>query len=152
MKTEKFLTEISRQEKQFDALYRNAGAMFGLPDCAMWVLYFLSATEDELSQQDLIEKMMFPKQTINSAVVTLAKKGLLELSPIPGTRNKKKLELTEAGKNLADNTVARIRKAECRAVEEMGTDRMGLFAELYKEFFEHLKTEFQKEGLAHEDE
>ena len=152
MKTEDYLTKISKQEKQFDALYRNAGAMFGLPDCAMWVLYFLSTTEDELSQQDLIEKMMFPKQTINSAVVTLAKKGLLELSPIPGTRNKKKLALTEAGNNLANYTVVRMRKAECSAVEEMGTDRMGLFAELYREFFEHLNAAFQKEGLAHEDE
>ena len=52
MKTEDYLTKISKQEKQFDALYRNAGAMFALPDCAMWVLYFLSSTEDELSQQD----------------------------------------------------------------------------------------------------
>ena len=151
MKTGDYLTEIGKQEKQFDALYRNAGALFGLPDCAMWVLYFLSSTEDELSQQDLIEKMMFPKQTVNSAVVTLAKKGLLELSSIPGTRNKKKLALTEAGKNLADNTVVRMRKAECSAVEEMGKDRMGLFAELYREFFDYLNTAFQKEGLAHED-
>ncbi len=152
MKTEDYLLEISKQEKQFDALYRNAGAMFGLPDCAMWVLYFLSSTEDEMSQQDLIEKMMFPKQTINSAVVTLANKGLLELSLIPGTRNKKKLTLTDAGEKLAGGTVARMRKAECSAVEAMGTERMGLFAELYKEFFEHLNTAFQKEGLTHEDE
>jgi len=69
MKTEEYLMNIAKQEKQFDALYRNAGTLFGLPDCAMWILYFLSTSEDELSQQDLIEKMMFPKQTINSAAI-----------------------------------------------------------------------------------
>ena len=105
MKTGEYLMSIGNQEKQFDALYRNVGTFFGLPDCAMWILYFLSSSEQELSQQDLIEKMMFPKQTINSAVTGLAKKGLVELCMIPGTRNRKKVMLTETGKALAENTV-----------------------------------------------
>lgn len=65
--TEEYLTEIGTQEKQFDALYRGAASLFGLPDCSMWVLYYLVSAEGDISQQDLIEKMMFPKQTINSA-------------------------------------------------------------------------------------
>ncbi len=68
MKTDEYLMHIPCQEKKFDALYRSIGAIWGLPDCAMWILYYLSLSEDGLSQQDLIEKMMFPKQTINSAV------------------------------------------------------------------------------------
>ena len=73
MRTEEYLMNIAGQEKQFDALYRTAGAVFALPDCAMWVLYFLFLSPDALSQQDLIEKMMFPKQTVNSAVAGLVK-------------------------------------------------------------------------------
>ena len=147
MKTEEYLMNIAKQEKQFDALYRNAGALFGLPDCAMWILYFLSISEDELSQQDLTEKMMFPKQTINSAVAGLAKKGLIELTMIPGTRNRKKLTLTEAGNAMANNTVSRMYQAECRAVEQMGADRMTQYLELYSDFFTCLQKEFQKDGL-----
>ena len=151
MRTEESLSNIAAQEKQYDALYRNVGAIFGFSDCAMWVLYYLTITEEEISQQDLIGKMMFPKQTINSAVSALAGKGLVELSMIPGTRNKKKVTLTAAGTEIAKNTVERMYQAECRAVRQMGSERMKQFMELYRDFYEHLHEEFEKEGLTHGD-
>ena len=125
--TEEYLTEIAMQEKQFDALYRGVASLFGLPDYSMWVLYYLVSAEDDISQQDLIEKMMFPKQTINSAVTTLAGKGLVELAMIPGTRNRKKITLTADGRELAESTVWKMRYAECRAVESMGKDKMAQY-------------------------
>lgn len=33
------LSEIAEEERLLDALYREAARRFGLPDCAMWVLY-----------------------------------------------------------------------------------------------------------------
>lgn len=147
MNTKECLANIAGKEKQYDALYRSAGAIFGFSDCAMWVLYYLSITGQDISQQDLIEKMMFPKQTINSAVSVLVAKGFVELSMIPGTRNKKKITLTSAGTEVTNKTVGRMYQAECRAVERMGYERMEQFVELYGEFFEHLHTEFEKEGL-----
>ena len=113
----------------------------------MWVLYYLASTADDISQQDLIEKMMFPKQTINSAVTTLAGKGLVELAMIPGTRNRKKITLTDEGRKLAESTVLKMRQAECRAVESMGKDKMAQFTSLYHDFFNRLQIEFEKEGL-----
>ena len=147
MSKEEILAQISGQEKQFDALYRNAGAIFGFSDCAMWVLSFLTISGEEVSQQDLIGKMMFPKQTINSAVSVLVKKGLVELSMIPGTRNKKKISLTSAGAEISGSTVVRMYQAECRAVEQMGIRKMEQFLKLYSEFYKYLHTEFGKEGL-----
>lgn len=145
-----FLMNISTQEKQYDALYRGVASRFGMPDCAMWVLYFLIASDEPLTQQDLIEKMMFPKQTINSAVMGLAKKGLLELQMIPGTHNRKRILLTESGVEFAHNTVERMRQAEEQAAANMGPEKTGQFAELYREFFSTLQREFQKEELADE--
>lgn len=152
MSTKECLATIAGQEKQYDALYRNAGAVFGFSDCAMWVLYYLKITEEEISQQDLIEKMMFPKQTINSAVSVLAGKDLVELSMIPGTRNKKKITLTTEGAEIARNTVGKMYQAECRAVEQMGAERMKQFMELYRDFYDHLYTEFVKEGIIYGEE
>ena len=145
-----FLMNISAQEKQYDALYRGVASRFGMPDCAMWVLYFLIASDETLTQQDLIERMMFPKQTINSAVMGLAKKGLLELRMIPGTRNRKRILLTESGVERAHDTVERMRQAEELAAAGMGSEKTEQFAELYREFFSALQREFQKEGLADE--
>ncbi len=144
------LALVAKQEKQFDALYRSAGAIFGLPDCSMWVLYYLTISPTPLSQQDLIEKMIFPKQTVNSAVISLQKKGLLTLEAIPGTRNRKKLILTQAGRELSDRTVGKMYQAECRAVERIGQERIEQYIVLYQDFFAALKNEFQKEGLTNE--
>ena len=147
MKSEELLTVISRQEKQFDAMYRKISGRFDLPDCAMWILYFLSASEEELSQQDLIGLMMFPKQTINSAVKNLTEKGFVELFMIPGTRNKKKITLTVEGKREAESTVLRMRKAELAAVTKMGKEKMEQYTMLYKELYSCFYSAFQGEGL-----
>ena len=149
--TEEYLTEIGIQEKQFDALYRSMASLFGLPDCSMWVLYYLICAKDDTSQQDLIQKMMFPKQTINSAVSALAERGLVELAMIPGTRNRKKITLTADGRKLAESTVWKMRCAECRAVESMGKVKMADFIKLYHDFYSCLQREFEKEGLADAD-
>ena len=41
-----YLIALGAQEKQFDALYRKAALSYGLSDCSMWVLYFLSLHGD----------------------------------------------------------------------------------------------------------
>ena len=143
-----YLNEIAVQEKQFDALYRGVGCRFNLPDCPMWILYNLSSTDAPLSQQDLIEKMLFPKQTINSAVMYLARHGWVELQMIPGTRNRKNILLTPSGKEIAQATVVRMRATEERAVTALGAEKMAAFSAMYHEFYAALLQEFQKEGLA----
>ena len=81
----------------------------------MWVLYILSITEGDCTQQDLIRQCFFSKQTVNTAVTGLVKKGLLTLDMIPGTRNLKRLLLTEEGKAAAAHNVQLMREAEKRA-------------------------------------
>ena len=148
---QKCLAEIAKQEKQFHALYRNVGAAFGLPDCAMWVLYYLTVSKEDITQQKLTELMMFPKQTINSAVNNLVDKKYVELRVIAGTRNKKKITLTPSGSKLAQQTVSRMYDAECRAASALGVVKMLEFLELYSMFYESLSDEFRKEGLINEN-
>lgn len=145
-----YLKQMAVQEKCFDAMYREAGVRFGLPDCSMWVLYFLISSGEPISQQDLIEKMMFPKQTINSAVMKLAKDGLVKLFTTPGMGNRKTIALTETGMDLANTTVRRLLKAELRALKNMGTERAEQFIQLYSELFSAMQEEFIKEGLCDE--
>ena len=77
----------------------------------------------------------------------LAKDGFLELRIIPGMRNRKTIQLTDAGKNLANNTVVRLLNAELRAVEAMGDNRMEQFISLYTELSNAMREEFAGEGL-----
>ena len=91
--------------------------------------------------------MMFPKQTINSAIKGLKNKKLVELCAAPGMRNKKSIMLTESGEELARQTVGRMFRAECRAVEQLGPERIRSYMELYQEFYTNLHQEFQKDML-----
>jgi len=151
MTNQEYLSRIAAQEKQYAALYRAVGGQFGLPDCTMWALYYLVSSDEPLTQQDLIEKMMFPKQTINSAVMNLVKSRYVELQIVPGTRNRKTILLTETGRQLSENTVKRMYTAELRAVQTMGERNMERFSELYSAFFSALQNEFTKEGLVDEN-
>ena len=145
MENKEYLAALAGCEKKYDALYRGAAAAFGLSDCSMWVLYYLINAEEPLSQQDLIELMLFPKQTINSAVSGLVGKGYVTLEMIPNTKNRKRILLTDEGRDFAEKTVLRMIQAEERAVSKMSD--IERFVSLYAEFFEHLHDEFKKEEL-----
>lgn len=145
MKNKEYLAALAGCEKKYDSLYRGVAAAFGLSDCSMWVLYYLQSAEGPLSQQDLIGLMLFPKQTINSAVSGLVGKGYVTLEMIPNTKNRKRILLTDEGRAFAEKTVVRMIKAEQRAVSEMSDIERFVF--LYAEFFEHLYDEFEREGL-----
>ena len=146
-KAKDYLLEISAQEKRFGALYRQAAVAFGLSECAMWVLYFLISADEPLTQQELTERMMFPKQTINSAVSNLARKGYLELQVMPEMRSRKQIVLTPNGEELARSTVRKMRTAEERAVKAMGEDLMEQYIALHDAFLNQLYSEFKQKGI-----
>ena len=140
------LSEIAEEERLLDALYREAARRFGLPDCAMWVLYFLAISEEPVTQQGLCGLMMYPKQTINSSVAKLVDRGLVELAGFPGARNSKSVALTAEGRKLADATVLRMRAAEERALASLGGEGMRSFVGLYRRFREAVQSEMANEA------
>ena len=109
------IDQIEQQRKEQDAIYHGVAVRHGLSDTALWVLYILHITPGDCTQQDLIRQCSFSKQTVNTAVTTLVSKGYLTLEMIPGTRNLKRLLLTEAGKAIVSETAQPMREAEKRA-------------------------------------
>ena len=128
-------------------MYRQAAVAFGLSECAMWVLYFLISADEPLTQQELTERMMFPKQTINSAVSNLARKGYLELQVMPEMRSRKQIVLTPDGEELARSTIRKMRTAEERAVKAMGEEMMEQYIALHDAFLNQLYSEFKQKGI-----
>ena len=143
-KVKDYLSAMNTQEKRFGALYRQASSQFGLSECAMWVLYFLISSDEPLTQHELTERIMFPKQTINSAVMSLAQKGYLELRTVPDKRSSKQVVLSPEGKQLALNTVKKMRTAEERAVKALGQEKIEQFIALHDEFMEQICAELER--------
>ena len=142
-KSKDYLSEMNALEKRFGALYRQASLQFGLSECAMWVLYFLISSDEPLTQYELGNQLMFPKQTINSAVISLAQKGYLELRTVPEKRSTKQIVLLPEGEQLALNTVKKMRTAEERAVKALGQEKIEQFIALHDEFLERICTELK---------
>ena len=147
MKSNEYLEEINTQEKEFASLYKATAQNFGLTECAMWLLYFVSKSEKPLMQLDIAQQTMYPKQTVNSAVAKLVADGLVELKTTAENKKNKYMFLTERGKSLAQDTVEKMYIAETKAVKSLGRDKMNEYIRLHNEFIAALQSEFEKEGL-----
>ena len=85
-----------------------------------------------------------PKQTMNSAVASMVKQGLLELEPAPGRYSGKLLHLTPAGRELAAKTANPVYSAEQAALEQLGMAEAEHFVRLGQEHLNAIRTEFNK--------
>lgn len=105
-----------------------------ISDSSLGVLYTLLDAEAPCSQYDLCSEWSIPKQTINTAVAALQKKGVAFLSPIPGTRNKKNIAFTEFGRDFAEKTVGILRMAELDALAELSPEERELYIRLNEKY------------------
>ncbi len=144
MEIAEFVRQIEQQVKEQDALYHSIAAAFGLSDTAMWILYHCSEANAEITQQELCRQSFFAKQTVNTAINRLMEGGLVELLPIPGTRNHKRIHLTDAGRALAARTTERVKAAEHAAYGRLGEAELQVYLETTRRLTACLREEFEK--------
>lgn len=136
----KSLEELNQQMRELTAIYHRMAGKYGISDGEFWVWYTLLLFDGELSQQDICEMWFLPRQTVNSAVSGMVRRGDVRLEAMPGTRNKKIIHLTPKGKQYGEGIFRGIYKAEQRAVEKMtprerqdGADALSKYVHSLKE-------------------
>lgn len=139
-----FIKQIEQQRKEQDAIYHNVAVKYGLSDTAMWVLYIVSESEAVVTQQELCRQCFCAKQTINTAITGLVKNGFAVLEVIPGTRNQKKIILTDKGVALTQNTTDRLREAEQRAYGKLAEAELQAYLEMTSRLTVALREETEK--------
>ncbi|MBM6943245.1 MarR family winged helix-turn-helix transcriptional regulator [Collinsella intestinalis] len=107
--------ELDYLYNEIDKLYHVYAHGCGVSDCAYWMLYDLEVAGGELPLAELTGSWSYSKQTINSALKTLAERGLVELSFVPGSRKSKRARLTEAGQVFSRRHILPAIRAEERA-------------------------------------
>lgn len=135
---------IEHERKEQNAIYHSAAAKFGLTDTALWVLYCISGPLEDQTQQDLCRRGCYAKQTINTAITGLAGDGTVELIPIPGTRNHKKIHLTPKGRELADRTARKLKAAEENAYGRLSEEELSAYLEIAAKLNGYLREETGK--------
>lgn len=93
-----------------DAVYHEATLKLGLPDSSMIVLYTICLFEGSCPLGDITALSGLPKQTVNSALRRLEGEGVLYLQAAGG--RKKRVSLTEKGRELCRDTVLRLMRLE----------------------------------------
>lgn len=136
------IEQENRQYNETNALYHAAAVQFGLSDTAFWILYALYSSAAPLTQVQMCAEWCLPKQTLNSAVRSMVEQGLLVLTPAHGGKRAKNLNLTEAGRALAEKTIARVVRAEAAAICRMGLERMETDLAIRQGYLQKLREEF----------
>lgn len=101
----------NRQYNEMGKLYHRLARYYGLSDCAFWILYTLREEERPLTQAQLSGELSLPKQTVNSALKSLAAAGYVQLEDA-GSAKKKRLHLTEQGEVFLRQSVDQVLQME----------------------------------------
>lgn len=138
------LDKTNRQFNECNALYHAAAQRCGLSDAAFWTLYALVTSCEPLTQNRIAADWGIPKQTLNSAVAAMVKKGLLTLCPGKGALSGKIVTLTAEGRALAERTVGPVIAAEQQAMTRQGLAEVEQNCRLTQRYLECLRQEFEK--------
>lgn len=138
------LDKINRQFTECNALYHVVAQQCGLSDAAFWTLYALYTNPKPQTQNRISAEWGLPKQTLNSAVAAMTKKGLVALCPGKGAHSGKLVTLTEAGRALAECTVGAVIVAEQRAITDMSLAECELYYTLGQKHMACLRRAFER--------
>lgn len=136
---------MNQQIKEVTSIYHAAAARLGISDGEFWVLYALLVPGGEYSQQDICDMWSLPKQTVNSVVLGMKKKGYIYLEAVPGTRNRKIIRLSDSGKEYGENIIFKIYNAEQKTIAKMTAAERRTCIDLMGKYINFLKVELDEE-------
>lgn len=106
------LAAFNRAHKRMNVLYHNYAKAVGISDAAFWLMYSLYEKGGPCTQTELCQIWFFTPQTINSALKSLEKQGLITLDFAPNSRKNKQFFFTEDGKQLVKEKIIPLVQAE----------------------------------------
>ncbi len=135
---------INQRIKELNSLYHMAASKAKVSDGEVDIWSCLLNGKEEYSQQDLCETLSLPKQTVNSLISGMVKKGFVTLEHIPGTRNRKVICLTEAGRIYGEEHVRWIFDAEQKAMEDTDAEEVKAYVSMLEKYIKKLRKEIEE--------
>lgn len=132
MKVSKKIQKINCILAETTGLYHKLNVALGLSDSVSDILYSIYANEGSYPIRELCAELSMPKQTVNSALRSLEKDGILFLEIYSG-RNKRAV-LTEKGKKFCKDTVASIFQMENTVFTEFTVSEIEAFVFLHEKY------------------
>lgn len=122
-------------KSEIDTAYHDAALKLGMSDSTMLVIYTLCSCGGECMLGDITAGAS--KQTINSALRKLELEGIVYLETFEG--RKKKVYLTEKGRQFARETVRRIIEAENEIFASWSDEEKRVYIDLTQRYLADFK-------------
>ena len=135
------LAAFNQLYKEMDQVYHQYARDRNISDTALWLLYSLCEEEGPYTQRELCTAWHWPPQTVNSALKSLEKQGILRLDPQPGSRKNKIVRLTSTGQQLVRETIVPVFLAEKRALESLEPEEQEQLLVLTRRYTSSLQRE-----------
>ena len=138
------LERMNQSYRESNGIYHEIAVALHLTDTMFYIFYALAEDYRPLDQHRLCTDWNLPKQTVNSAVANLVQKGLVYLEP--GKGHSKYIRLSEAGRKIIKEKIEPIRRAECRALQQMTPEERRYLVALTDRYIGLLHMEMTREA------
>lgn len=127
--------------KETDAIYSELARRSGLSDSAYWILYSAYVMQGECTQKSICDQWAMSKQTVNSALKDLEKKGIITLELAEADRRSKYVVLTDYGMEFVSEKIGIIFHVEKRTMQRMSDEERTAMIESSRRYLELFQEE-----------
>lgn len=138
----KQLLAINRLWKEYNEIYHDAAIRLGLSNSEFDTLYAICELGDGCKQTDICRASFLPKQTVNSVIRTLEKKGCLTM--VSGKGRSMHIYLTEQGMQLVRRTIFPMVEIENEAFPQQSEKGFKKVIEFHTKYITALREGIQK--------
>ena len=138
------LATFNQLYKEMDEIYHQYARDHGMSDTAMWLLYFLCLSDTPYTQREICSEWHYPPQTLNSALKTLERQGLIALESVPGNQKNKLVVLTEQGNSVVQQMIAPLVAAERQSFMELQESEKEALLSLTQKYVDLLQSNIRK--------
>lgn len=125
-----------------NALYESWAKARGLTSNTLFALYVIHEYPSQCTQRFICEKLLFPKQTVNTILDSFEKKGYIRKEVANDDKRTKYIRLTEEGQKYADGILADLLHFEEKALLNMAPDERASMINSNHAFLEQLTRAF----------
>lgn len=125
-----------------DMLYHQVARKLCVSDSVLCVLYMIYDKGDGCLLYDICNESGISKQTINSALRKLENEEILYLEQDTGKR--KRVHLTQKGKQYMEQTAGRLYEAECTVLSDWTEEELETYLRLTKKYIDSFRMQVEK--------
>lgn len=139
---DKSIKAITSAVDRTDYLYEKWAKKQGVNNYVSRIMYMLYLSGVN-RQKEMVENYGMLKQTVNTVITELQKKGYIILIPDENDKRSKIIKLTQEGINYANKIVTPLLDCEIRVLKKMGTQRVEMLIDTMNQYADLLETEMK---------